>query len=150
MAVLLLSGGFFRAAHAADAMAVSLLNGPALVRVDYAKTHSLVRRVGRLPGQSCGRNVRVPSAIHADPTPSSSNGKVPETHDRDQEDLLAPVGLFTSNLLRASRPSSEADAKAVAEIAREKFWGRVAVLALGVRPIFKDFPSWRSFAVVVL
>lgn len=127
-------------------MAVSAFAGPALVRVDFAKPQSLSRRVGRLPRPTCGRKALVPSAIQADPTPSSSNGKVPEAQDRDQEDLLAPVGLLTSNLFRANRaPSDNAHAKAVADVAREKFWGRVAVLALGVRTVPQGPLLWRSF-----
>jgi hypothetical protein len=59
---------------------------------------------------------------------------------KDEEDSLAPIGLVGPDVVRVSAvapargtaENAEA-APALAEIAREKFWGRVAVLALGVR-----------------
>eukprot|EP00884_Botryococcus_braunii_P003144 jgi/Botrbrau1/12830/Bobra.0045s0002.2 len=92
----------------------------------------------RLAPASCRRPATAPSCVHFTSPPSSNNGKVPDSFGRDEEDSLAPLSLISPPALPVSSPVREsgtadrADAAPVlAEIAREKFWGRVAVLALG-------------------
>jgi hypothetical protein len=84
------------------------------------------------------------NAIHV-----PGNGKVqPETFGRDEEDVLTPLTrLAREGLSRTSGNDAETPRQSDAsmssdsyeDVAKEKFWGRVAVLALGVCPIFLVF-----------
>lgn len=126
-------------AHSIGLMALASLAGRLSVPRTFAKPLERELTVLRIPPVTCRRPATAPLCVHSS-APSSNNGKVPDTFGRDEEDSLSPLGLIAPPLrpvrnsaVKDTAGADRADAAPVlAEIAREKFWGRVAVLALGV------------------